>query len=670
MSSTLVVGQPPVPRDFGLDDRACSALRRIAPCILDAVDPILARLYARIGAQPDLARLFASPERMAHARVAQARHWTHLLAARFDDAYLASAREIGRVHHHVGLDPTRYITAYADVLAGMQRAVLAGRLGALPLRRAARQALDESLQALSRAVLFDMSVSLSSCWAGLAETSNAAIEAMIERITRQSLDTVQSCTVHTQELLGSADTMNETAQEVRRDAAGANDAAADALERSQTVAAAVEQLHASIAEIAEQMTRAATTARQAVRRVEESRKVVDELGQAAEAIGQVVQFIGSIASQTNLLALNATIEAARAGDAGKGFAVVAGEVKNLANQAARSAEDIAARIARVQQVTRSTIGGIDATAHAIGDLEQIASAVAAAVQQQSAATSEIARGVALTAERASEVNRLMSGVVATIGRSVAAADVVRAGAGQMQEVMRGLGEHLTTAVRTSSKLAERRHQRRRAVLLDAELVCDGRSGKVTVLDLSEMGACVHSTMACAPGATVSLAVPQDGLRKTARVVACDAERVHLRFEDGPIETARVDALAVASIGRVVEGTKQDHRAFVARIAATVAGTEKLFAIGLSTHHTCRLGRWYDSVTDDALRALPDFAALADPHRRVHAIGHEVLKAFERGDTTEVQRKMQALDGASGEVIATLDDLGRQFTQRAAARHAG
>ena len=60
-------------------------------------------------------------------------------------------------------------------------------------------------------------------------------------------------------------------------------------------------------------------------------------------ISEVTETIKMIARQTNLLALNATIEATSAGEAGRGFAVVAHEIKELANQSAKAAEDIAAR---------------------------------------------------------------------------------------------------------------------------------------------------------------------------------------------------------------------------------------------------------------------------------------------------------------------------------------
>lgn len=70
-----------------------------------------------------------------------------------------------------------------------------------------------------------------------------------------------------------------------------------------------------------------------------------ELGNKAKAIHHLTGQIDCIAKQTNLLALNAAIEAARAGESGRGFAIVADEVRKLADQAQRSAEEIAGAIA-------------------------------------------------------------------------------------------------------------------------------------------------------------------------------------------------------------------------------------------------------------------------------------------------------------------------------------
>ena len=90
-----------------------------------------------------------------------------------------------------------------------------------------------------------------------------------------------------------------------------------------------------------------------------SAEVVEAIGELAtrsDRIGGIVETITAIAGQTNLLALNAAIEAARAGEQGRGFAVVAEEVRKLAEESRRAAEQIATLVGEIQVETKRTVG--------------------------------------------------------------------------------------------------------------------------------------------------------------------------------------------------------------------------------------------------------------------------------------------------------------------------
>ena len=209
---------------------------------------------------------------------------------------------------------------------------------------------------------------------------------------------------------GTARAMNGTADRTSRQA---NEVAAAALQAStnvETVAAATEELEASIREIGKQMSSSTEIAKRAVRSADEADTQVIGLTAAAERIGAVVDMISSIANQTNLLALNATIEAARAGEAGKGFAVVAAEVKGLATQTARATEDISAQVADMRRVSSETAAGIKSIGSVINEINGISTTVANAVQAQSLATGEIARNVQQAAVGTSNV----SGTIADV----------------------------------------------------------------------------------------------------------------------------------------------------------------------------------------------------------------------------------------------------------------
>ena len=167
----------------------------------------------------------------------------------------------------------------------------------------------------------------------------------------------------------------------------------------QMVAAAAEEMLASIREIAERVGQAAQMVREVTSRTEQTEKIVQALSQSGNRIGEVLGLIREVAEQTNLLALNATIEAARAGDAGKGFAVVASEVKNLAAQTAKATETISEQIASIQGATGSTVGEIAQIRRAVLEIDGVTAALAAAIEEQSATTHEITRNVHAAADQ-------------------------------------------------------------------------------------------------------------------------------------------------------------------------------------------------------------------------------------------------------------------------------
>jgi methyl-accepting chemotaxis protein len=647
----------------GMDADSSALLQMVRPTILTVLPGILDRFYERTMAAPELAEKFGSADAVRCAKAAQAKHWAVLFDGNFDANYQESARRIGFTHHRIGLTPQWYVSGYAFVLGELLAAVAMAQSSFLSTA-GSRRTLGETLSAVSRAVLLDMEVVMSTYWDALTAEREEAVNIMIERIDHQVMDTIESVSNLTGDLVTSAHTMTGVTVSVGHDTEAASGAANEALVSAQTVASAAEQLHASIAEISGQVGRSSHAAREAAGRMSEARAVVDRLGQAAEEIGRVVEIIGEIAAQTNLLALNATIEAARAGEAGKGFAVVAGEVKNLASQSARSAEDITSRVATIQKVTRDTVGMIDEVSRAIAEMDQVAAGISAAVEEQTAATSEIARNVNVTAARAGDVNQLMESVAGSVGRADEASHAVNESAGRMEESMTSMRKLLVKAVRTSSRIADRRTKRRHAAMIDAEVHIAGRVEQVILHDLSEDGTMVACDANCAPDTLVTLAIPAEGIRLDAVTVACTNGYHHLRFTKDLLPETKVEAMSKASIGRLIETTKNDHRVFVNRIAEAMDGKIKLLPADLSTHHTCRLGRWYDNVSDETMSSLTAFGDLLAPHRDVHRKGRDVLVSLTEGREAEASARMADLERLSHQVIGLLDRLGAEFIERA------
>jgi len=364
-------------------------------------------------------------------------------------------------------DPSVHEGEYRTIIDGMNRTL--DSISA-PIHESMKVA--DAYATYNFTVRFDPKIGIAGEWVQFVTSLNnigiqvsQAISVILKNVS-ELVSSAEEVQASSQEILNGAQQVAMNAGKVSQNAEQGNDGIEQVLRAMEDLNVTVGAVSRKAESVSIASDEANTLAKQGIDLAKKSDEAMKDITYAAQEvdtivtginsqmdeIGKIVRLISDIANQTNLLALNAAIEAARAGEAGRGFAVVAAEVKSLAQDSRKSAENIEDLIgslqARAKQATQAmekstlavtegsqaleqTLSAFNQIGHTIEDINKNTVEVASASEEQAASVEEVTASI-------QEVSDLVQNTSQEAGEAAAATEEASASIDDMTRTMNGV----------------------------------------------------------------------------------------------------------------------------------------------------------------------------------------------------------------------------------------
>ena len=381
-------------------------------------------------------------------------------------------------------------------------------------------------------------------------------------------------------------------------------------------------------------------------------KVSIEINEAMVSIARMAKDLGDVDDQSQAIS-TATEE----------LAASASEISRNSESAAQDAQDAEQAMLKGIDATKQAQQSMEAITEVVGDMsgrmERLSEAsskigdVLDLITQIANQTNLLALNATIEAARAGDAGKGFAVVASEVknlaNQTAKATEDISGRINQLQSEIQGINE----GMEKSSKAVEEGSSVVQGAGLEMSQVSEQVNGVTTRMQdintilaqqteaFREVSGGVHAIADLSSKNAVTIDEVADAVDASNLVIA---ERMEVWAS---IKTSRA----------LVEMAKIDHVVFKKSVTDTLMGRKDLRPDDLSSHKSCRLGKWYLTIEDPAIRQSPYYSELDPPHQRVHDCGKEALQHFWNGDKDAALEALERLNDASRDVLAILTRLG-------------
>ncbi|MBI9101541.1 MAG: bacteriohemerythrin [Spirochaetales bacterium] len=343
-------------------------------------------------------------------------------------------------------------------------------------------------------------------------------------------------------------------------------------------------------------------------KISKTDKIIDEVLNKVGDVLSLITVINQVASQTNLLSMNAAIEAAHAGDAGRGFAVVAEEIRNLASSTAENAKSIS-------NTLKNLVSEIESASMMSKESGETFTKIEEGVGKVSEAFSEITDKTAEVSDNTQELVKSSETLQSISAQTTSSMDEMEIGAGEINSILNNSKEISEELDRSMSMLSE-----------------DTKSINLTMTKISTSFFDANTAL--------------------GSMVSEISEYSRDEHDNGNLQTKIDFSNLILS-----------HINWVATARAVIDGTIKEKEAGIVSPTECILGKWLHKETTKPFLGEEKFSKLHSSHEILHEKVKLIVSHKASGKGDEAEAEYRKLAEESRKLVQILTTLGyKQFVE--------